>query len=67
MRKIKFLFEGNFELAGRDRHYTEGTVEDADDVDAARLVEGLCAEYADTPKPKVNRKANAQANKKDGE
>lgn len=56
MRKIKFLFDGNFELQGRDRHFVEGEITDAEDTDAARLVEGLCAEYADLPKPRKVRK-----------
>ena len=60
--KIKFLFEGNFEIAGRDRHYVEGQVEDVDANDAARLIVGLCAEeVTDTPKVK-NRKTRMEVN-----
>lgn len=60
--KIKFLFEGNFEIAGRDRHFLKGQVEDVDANDAARLIAGLCAEEyteqpQEEPKPRKNKKA----------
>lgn len=42
--KIIFLFEGNFEISGRDRHFVKGQVEDVEPNDAARLIAGLCAE-----------------------
>ena len=60
--KIIFLFEGNFEVSGRDRHYLKGQVEDVEPNDAARLIAGLCAEeYAEQPqeehKPRKTKKA----------
>ena len=42
--KIIFLFDGNFELNGRDRHFVKGQIEDVNPNDAARLIAGLCAE-----------------------
>lgn len=58
MKIIKFLFEGNFEVGRRDRHYIEGETLEVDDADADRLIKGLCAEEvtADKPKPKHKRK-----------
>lgn len=56
--KIIFLFEGNFEIAGRDRHFVKGQVEDVEPNDAARLIAGLCAEeYTEETKPEKKRKA----------
>ncbi len=64
MKKIRFLFDGNFEIAGRDRHYRRGDTEEVDDADAERLIVGLCAEEweegasepLETPKPRKARK-----------
>lgn len=55
MKKIRFLFEGNFEVGRRDRHYLEGEIVEADDADADRLIIGLCAEEV-TDKPKRKQK-----------
>lgn len=48
--KIKFLFDGNFEIGGHDRHFVKDQVEDVDPNDAARLIAGLCAEEYDEVK-----------------
>ena len=48
---ITFLFTGNFELSGQMFHFEKGDTIAADEKDAQRLVEGLCAEYY-TDKPK---------------
>lgn len=56
--KIIFLFSGNFEINGRDRHFEEGQVEDVNPNDAARLIAGLCAEeYNEEPKSRKAKKA----------
>jgi len=51
--KIRFLFAGNFDVDGQPRHYRAGDIEDVTEADAARLIDGKCAELADKPKEKV--------------
>lgn len=60
-KKIRFLFEGNFEIARRDYHFAEGDEIEADDADATRLITGLCAEEVNAePKPKAKAKPKTQ-------
>jgi hypothetical protein len=61
MKKIRFLFDGNFEVQGRDRHFTEGQVEEVSDADAKRLIEGLCAEEIPNIKKRQRRTEGAVA------
>ena len=42
--KIKMLFDGNFEIDRHPVHLTTGEIVDVTAEDAARLIEGLCAE-----------------------
>jgi len=51
MKKIVFLFAGNFEIDGQMFHFEQGQSADVQDNDAERLVKGLCAEYPNTRKP----------------
>lgn len=76
MKKIKFLFTGNFELNGRDRHFVKGEITDAEEKDADRLIVGLCAiEYHGevievtslTDEKPVYVEAKPRKSKKDGE
>jgi len=53
MKKITFLFAGNFEISGQVFHFEEGQTADVPEKDAKRLVDGLCAEYHGTKKKKV--------------
>ena len=64
MKKIKFLFTGNFELNGRDRHFVKGEITDAEDADADRLIVGLCAVEFDGT---VYTESKPRKIKKDGE
>jgi len=43
LKKIQFLFEGNFEINGRDIHFEKDSIIETEDEDADRLIEGLCA------------------------
>lgn len=50
--KIRFLFEGNFEIQGKSLHFKKGEVIVAPAADAAILIEGLCAVNSEeTPAP----------------
>jgi len=51
MRKIVFLFEGNFDVENYPRHFKKGQVEEVPEADAFRLVADKCAAYY-VPKPK---------------
>jgi len=53
MKKITFLFAGNFEVAGQVFHFEAGQSANVPDKDAKRLVDGLCAEYHGTKKKKA--------------
>ena len=56
--KIIFLFDGNFELNGRDRHFVKGQIEDVNPNNAARLIAGLCAEeYTEEEEEQPRKKA----------
>ena len=56
MKKIEFLFEGNFDVEGHPRHYKKGDVVDVPEADAARLVAGKCAKFYVKEKVKYERK-----------
>jgi hypothetical protein len=43
--KIRFLFEGNFDVEGKAQHFEKGQEIDASEFDAGILVAGRCAEY----------------------
>lgn len=61
MKKIQFLFEGNFEINRRDSHFLEGETVEVDDADADRLIKGLCAvELTDEPKPKPRKRKEVE-------
>ena len=62
MKKIRFLFTGNFDVEGHPRHYEQGAVEAVPDEDAKRLIAGKCAEaYA---KPKIKEGKHGKNNRK---
>lgn len=45
IKKIRFLFSGNFDIEGQPRHYEKDEIEEVQEADAARLVSDKCAEY----------------------
>lgn len=58
MKKIRFLFAGNFDVDSQPRHYQAGDIEEVTEADAARLISGKCAELADKPKKEVKHGKN---------
>ena len=56
MRKIEFLFEGNFDVEGQPRHYGKGDVVDVPEADAEKLVRDKCAKSYVKEKVKYERK-----------
>ena len=56
MKKIEFLFDGNFDVEGQPRHYEKGEVVDVPKADAERLVNDKCAKFYVKEKVKHERK-----------
>ena len=51
MKKIEYLFTGNFEFSGQMFHKVKGQVEEVTDAEAQQLIQDKCAVlYVEKPK-----------------
>ena len=61
MKKIRFLFAGNFEIQNKPYAFEKGDIVDVSDTDADVLVAGLCAELVDDKPVEKAKKAKKEA------